>query len=77
MFSVVSDCLQRMFHVTFTYDALDFSVQVPLGPIHGTSFGQGPPASDNWYPSLETFSNLFTLGPTPHSTPSVLKSGSY
>ena len=77
MFSVVSVCLQGVSHVTITNDALDLTVQAPVGLPPWDLIGQGPPATDNWWPSLGTFSNLFTLGPTPHSALSVLKSGSY
>ena len=58
IFSVVCVCQSvcpQGSHVTITHDALDLTVQAPMGP-----HVQGPPASDIWWPRLETCPKLFT-----------------
>ena len=51
--SFMSVCSQTGPHVTITYDALALTVHPPA--LH--------PASDIWWSLLETYLNLFTLGP--------------
>ena len=49
--------------VTITHDALDLIVHGPLAPPHldrGPHWTGTNPASDIWWPSLETCSNVFT-----------------
>ena len=55
-------------HVAIIHNALDLTV-------HGISLDRDPqpPASDIWWPSQETCSNLFTSG----SPPTLLASGGY
>ena len=71
MFSCVSVCPQVGSHMTIIHDALDFSLQVPQ-PIpphmepypHEKSYCSPlPPASDIWWLTLQTSSNLFNSGP--------------
>ena len=69
MFSQVCVCLSTGGggpHVTITHDALALTVQGPSWPWTPPDMGHGTPgpapASDIWWPSLETCSNLF-IGP--------------
>ena len=54
-------------HVITTHDVLDLTVSGTPSPTppseHGISLytDPHPPASDTWWPSLKTCSNLFTL----------------
>ena len=67
-------CLSRGTHVTISYDAFGLTVQgTPPSPAEVPSdmgpqaphLHPGSPASDIWWPPLETCSNLFTSGSTP------------
>ena len=65
MFSQMSVChsVQGVPYVTITHDALDLTVSPPLVPRlpHIRPGTPHPPsATDIWWPTLETFSNLFT-----------------
>ena len=69
MFSLMSVCLsvhrRQGLHVTITHDVLDIIVQPsphPLGIRPWPLKPQPPPASDIWWSSLKTCSNLFIWG---------------
>ena len=84
IFSVVSASHSvQGHHVTIACDALDLTSSHQMSaPVGGSSCEHypwcigphctGPPASDFWWPRLETCSNLLTWGP-----PLVLTSGGY
>ena len=74
MFSCMSVCPQGGPHVGIIYGMLDSSRQhlVPLDIRHRTP-GPVPPASDIWWPLLETCLNLFTRGPHPHPISSDIR----
>ena len=50
-------------HVTIIYDTLEPTVQHPPPAMTSQTSDLGPPARDIWWPSLETYSNLFICGP--------------
>ena len=54
-------------HMFITYDVLDLTVKPPPHPSPLQTWDMDPhlPASDIWWPSLETCSKLFTWGPNP------------
>ena len=67
MFSLMCVCLStgvwdRGTHVTITYDTLDLTALDPVAQLPPL-WTLGLTASDIWWPSLETCSNLFTWGP--------------
>ena len=79
--AIATECWIVCIESPVTYLSCSHGTPQPCTPSQTSDMGPPIPAlplaSDIWWPSLETSSNLFTMGPMHNlpPTPSVLKSG--